>query len=89
LEGDLATRQAEFAEEGVIIFEDQALVIRMLEVKTSELDESDLQVWAGRFNPFGEVSEVTGIPVSTLREGMAGGATLGEVIKAKFIDNYG
>lgn len=84
-EDDMATRQAEFAEGGIAGFGDRALtgaVIRLLEVKTGELDESDLQVWAGRFNPFGVISEVTGIPAATLREEMAGGATLGEVIEA-------
>jgi hypothetical protein len=84
-EDDIATRRAEFAERGVAAFADRALtgaVIRMLEVKTGELDESDLQDRAGRFNPFGVVSEVTGIPVATLREEMAGGATMAEVITA-------
>lgn len=87
-EDDIATRQAEFAERGVAAFADRALtgaVIRMLEVKTGEVDESDLQDRAGRFNPFGLVSEVTGIPVATLREGMADGETLGNVI----MDNGG
>ncbi len=82
---DIATRRAEFAEGGVAAFADRALtgaVIRMLEVKTGELDESDLQDRAGRFNPFGVVSEVSGIPVATLREEMAGGATMAEVITA-------
>lgn len=84
-EDDIATRQAEFAEGGVAAFADQALtgaVIRMLEVKTGELDESDLQDQAGRFNPFAVIGEVTGIPAATLREDMADGATLGEVITA-------
>lgn len=82
---DIATRRAEFAEGGVAAFADRALtgvVIRMLEVKTGELDGSDLQDRAGRFNPFGVVSEVTGIPVATLRGEMAGGATMAEVITA-------
>lgn len=84
-EDEIATRQAQFAEGGVAAFADRALtgaVIRMLEVKTGKLDESDLQVLAGSFNPFGVVSEFTGIPVATLREEMAGGATLGEIITA-------
>jgi hypothetical protein len=84
-EDDIATRRAEFTEGGVAAFADRALtgaVIRMLQVKTGEFDESDLQAGAGRFNPFGVVSEVTGIPAATLREEMAGGATLGEAITA-------
>lgn len=82
-EDDIATRQAQFAEGGAAAFADRVLtgaVIRMLEVKTGELDESDLQ--AERFNPFAVVGEVTGIPVATLREEMADGATLGEAINA-------
>lgn len=84
-----ATRIAEMggdAEDVMNAFMDQALVgalIRTLQVKTGELDETDLQ--PGRVNQmlWSVVSETTGIPVETLQEETAAGATLAEVITAQ------
>ena len=83
-EDDIATRQAKFAEGGFAGFQDRALtgaVVRLLEVKTGELDETELQA-GGRFNPFVIASETMGISVEALQDAMADGATLGEAITA-------
>jgi hypothetical protein len=83
-EDDIATRRAEFAEGGFAGFQDRALtgsVVRLLEVKTGELDETELQA-GGRFNPFVIVSETMGISVEALQDAMADGATLGEAVTA-------
>jgi len=85
-EDDMATRQARFAEDGFGGFQDRLLVgavIQSLEIRTGEVDETELQERAAaRVNPLVTISEVTGIEVEALREEMAGGATLAEAISA-------
>jgi len=84
-----ATQIAEMggdAEDTMSAFMDQALInalVRALQLKTGELDEADLQ--PGRMMPmlWSVASETTGIPMETLQEGTAGGATLAEVITAQ------
>jgi hypothetical protein len=67
-------------------FMDQALIntlVRALQLKTGELDEADLQPGRMMEMLWSVTSEATGIPVGTLQEGTAAGATLAEVITSQ------
>jgi hypothetical protein len=84
-----ATRIAEMggdAEDVMNAFMDQALIntlVRALQLKTGELDEADLQPGRMMEMLWSVTSEATGIPVGTLQEGTAAGATLAEVITSQ------
>jgi hypothetical protein len=74
LSGDLATR-------GLL-----NALITSLQVKTGEIDQADLQAQRalrGMLRWLPAVSEASGIPVETLRDEVAGGATLAEVVEAQ------
>ena len=84
-EDDRATRMAEMGvdpEEMMATFRDRMLfnsLVRTLQAKTGEVDPGES---ARPRNPMSVVSETTGIPLETLQEEMAGGATLAEAITA-------
>ncbi len=73
------------AEDMMAAFANQALtntLIRSLQVKTGELDADALQAGWSIQTLWNIVSESTGIPLETLQEEAADGATLAEVIRA-------
>jgi hypothetical protein len=73
------------AEDMMAAFANRALtntLIRSLQVKTGELDADALQAGWSIQILWNIVSESTGIPLETLQEEAADGATLAEVIRA-------
>jgi hypothetical protein len=83
-EDDRATRQAEFAEGGALVFQDRVLtgaVVRLLEDKTGVVSDRTAQI-----NVFDDalalVAEFTGLTVEQIQTETAAGRSLAEIVEA-------